>query len=103
MKTETTIPDHGLMKTTTIDRAKRRRNIELKSAVVKVSDLIQRLSKGGYGFLSKSNGEVTVILKECPFITWNMIVKVFKDAGYSAVGEIAMIVWADASELKDDA
>ena len=93
------IPSPETMKAQTIKRAMNRKKIELKSAVIKVSDIIRGLSAGGLGFIHSGNSEVVVVLKECSFITWSMIVKVFKDAGYS-IGEGDSIVWATADEIR---
>lgn len=94
------IPSPDEMKEITIASARKRQEVELNSAVVKVSDVIQRRSKDGFGYVGVNDPEVQQVLAGYPFINWNKVAKVFRDAGYRLMTERNDIVWADAGEIE---
>lgn len=94
------IPVIGTMKTQTINSANKRKEVELKSAIVRISDIIKNRAANGYGFVGPDNTDVKVIMEERPFITWSMVVKVFNAAGYNIMTSKSLIVWADDTEIK---
>ena len=94
------IPSPTEMQVQTIVRAKNRTKMELKSTVVVLSDIIKRRSADGIGYIGTHDKEVKEQLATCPFITWGMVVKVFRDAGYSIIGESNSISWATAEDIR---
>jgi len=94
------IPVVGTMKTQTINIAYKRKKVELRSAIIRISDIIKNRAANGYGFVGPDNTDVKVIMEECPFITWSMVAKVFNAAGYNLLTEKSLIVWDDDTEMK---